>query len=278
MRAGVLILRQTIARWNDHDAPRLAAAIAFYTLLSLAPLLIFMVAILSFVFGRPDVEERIAYDASLLVGRSGAHTIQALMAGARQPAQGTVANLLAGLTLLFGASAVFSELQDALNTIWGAPVANGGFREMFVQRMFAFALVLAVGVLLLISILATTALSVIGRIFSEGVPIPLGILVFGNFLVSLIGVTVLFALVFRFVPRKALSWKIVWTGAAVTSLLFALGKAVLGLYFGWTSVGSAYGAAGSLVAIIVWIYYSTLIFLFGAELTCVCGGIFGGKT
>ncbi len=267
MNLGFQILRQTITRWSDHDAPRLAAAIAFYTLLSLAPFLIFMVGILSFVFGRQAVEDRITYDASLLVGRLGADTIQGLMASARKPVQGTIANLIAGSILLVGASSVFGELRDALDTIWDAKLTTGGIRGMIAQKVFAFALVMAGGALLVLSMLATTAVSLLGHLFADRIPFALGALELGNFFVSQGAFTVLLALVFRFIPAKMLRWKIVWTGAAVTALLLVIGKTVLGLYFGWAGVGSAYGAAGSLVAIIVWIYYSTLIFLFGAELT-----------
>jgi membrane protein len=246
MNVAFQILRQTVTRWNDHDAPRLAAAIAFYTLLSLAPFLIFMVAILSFIFGRQAVEDRIAYDASLLIGRSGADTIQVLMASGRKPVQGTIANLIAGLTLLFGASSVFGELRDALNTIWDANPTRCGIGGMIEQKAFAVGLVMAGGVLLVISMLATTAVSLLGHLFADRVPFPLGALELGNFLVSLGSFTVLLALIFGFMPAKMLRWKIAWTGAAVTALLLVSGKTVLGLYFGWASVGSAYGAAGSL--------------------------------
>jgi len=268
------ILKETVSRWNYHEAPRLGAAIAFYALLALAPLVVFLVVIVSGIFGTPAAERRVVQDAYILMGNLGANTVQDLLASTRKPAQGAIASALATLTLLVGASAVFSELRDCLNSIWGVRPRTGGLRAVCVHKMFSFMLVLAAGLLLLISMLATTVVSLFGHFLGDLITVPTFLLESVNFVLSLGMFTAVFALIFRFVPDLVLPWRLVWRGAAVSALLFALGKTVLGLYLSWASVGSAYGAAGSLVAIAVWVYYSAQIFLLGAEFTYVCGEVY----
>ncbi|HLJ15488.1 MAG TPA: YihY/virulence factor BrkB family protein [Bryobacteraceae bacterium] len=258
---------EAFEKWSDHDAPRLGAALAFYTLFSLAPLLVFLVGLLSIVFGKPAVQQRIVDESVLLVGRQGAETIRGLMAP--KPGAARTASLLASLVLLFGASGVFRELQSDLNEIWDVKPPPFSFRRLFSQQLFAFALVLGIGLLLLASMLATIAVSLIGRFLPFRIPIPVTLLQTANALVSFGLVVLLFGLIFRLVPDRKLPWRVVWIGAAVSAVLFGIGKALLGFYFGWASVGSAYGAAGSLVAVVVWIYYSAQIFLLGAEFTWI---------
>ncbi|MEO7144205.1 MAG: YihY/virulence factor BrkB family protein [Bryobacteraceae bacterium] len=261
------ILRDSVARWSDHEAPHLGAALAFYTLLSLAPLLIFLVGLLSVGFGRDVVENRLVADSSLLVGSTGADAIRILLAG--KTSGGPTAGILASLTLLFGASGVFGELRTALNKMWDVAPSRTGIRSLFTQQLFAFGLVVTAGFLLVLSMFATIGMAIVGKFFAAGIATPIWLLRVVNIFVSLAVVVFLFGLVFRFVPDRVLPWRDIIIGAGATGLMFEIGKIVLGLYFVWAGVGSAYGAAGSLVAIIIWVYYSAQIFLFGAEFTRV---------
>jgi membrane protein len=268
------ILRKAVSRWSDHDAPRLGAAIAYYAILSLAPLAIFLLAMVTIIFGSKGAEREIVQDAGVLVGRIGMNVVRDLLASARRPAQGLIATGLATLTLIVGASAVFSELRDALNTMWGVRSGTVSFRSMFVYKLFSIVLVLAAGVVLLVSMLATAGVSLLAHLLVGVIPVPSVFLESVNFVLSFSVLTAMFGLIFRFVPDLVLPWKVVGAGAAVSALLFVIGKTVIGLYLSWASVGSAYGAAGSLVAIAVWVYYSAQIFLFGAEFTYVWAEVY----
>jgi membrane protein len=268
------ILGKAVSRWSDHDAPRLGAAIAYYAILSLAPLAIFLLAVVSIIFGSKGAIRELVQDAGVLMGNVGANVVRDLLVSARKPAQGLIATGLATLTLMVGASAVFGELRDALNTMWGMKSGTVSFRSMFVYKLFSFALVLAAGLVLLVSMLATAAVSLLAHLLTGVIPVPSVFLESMNFVLSLSVLTAVFALIFRFVPDLVLPWKVVGAGAAVSALLFVIGKTVVGLYLSWASVGSAYGAAGSLVAIAVWIFYSAQIFLFGAEFTYVWAEVY----
>jgi len=270
------IIRLAISRWIDHDGPRLGAALAFYTLLSLAPFLFFTVALLSNFVGKQAVQGEIVFDSAMLMGPGAAATIADLLKVSRPPEHGILASLFGGVLLLFGASAVFSELTDALNSIAGAHKRPTGFVHLLREKLFSFVLVLATGVLITITLLASTIAGRIGHLFHAS-PLPTSLFAALNFLVSMITVTLLFGLIFRFVPDVAFSRKTAWTGALITALLFITGKALLGAYLSWSGVGTAYGAAGSLVAVLVWVYYSAQIFYLGAEITYVCGQHFSNN-
>jgi len=266
----VPLLRETVRRWRAHSAPRLGAALAFYTLLSMAPLLLLVVAIVAFAFGETAAQQRIVEQVRDLAGPQGARTVQEMFRNARQPSSGAIASITGILTLLFGASGVFGELRDALNAICAEKItAKGGWKEMAIHRVFSFGIVLGIGFLLLVSLVVSTAIATAAKFFSEMMPVPPAALELVNFLVSFGTITCLFALIFKYVPDAKVDWRDTWIGATATSFLFTIGKVVLGLYLGVASVGSAYGAAGSLVAVIVWVYYSAQIFLFGAEFTFV---------
>ena len=278
LRRIAALLGETFSRWNTHNAASLGAAIAFYTLLSAAPLLIFLVAIVSIVFGRQPVEYRIVDAAHQIIGANGAATIQGLMQSAHKPAEGFIASALAAITLLFGASGVFTELRDALNRMWDVSTCDtSGIIGLIKQRVFSFIMVLTVGLLLALSILAAEVLALIQHFVSKQLPaIPVELKSF-NFLLTFCIITFLFAMIFRFVPDILLPWSVIWIGAAFTALLFSAGKALLGLYLSKASFASVYGAAGSLVVFIIWVYYSAQIFLFGAEFTRVIGESFFPK-
>lgn len=263
-------LKQTYSRWSSHNAPRLGASVAFYSILSIAPLLVLITAIIGLVFRHASAHGALVNEARQVIGNRGADTVNSLLNNAQKPASGTLASIIAFVLLLFGASGVFTELQDALNIMWDAPRQEAsGFIGMIKQRLFSFGMVLSVGFLLLLSLLLSSGLAYIGHSFSQLLPLPPALLEFINFVVSFTVVTVLFALMFKYVPAVHVAWREAIVGAVGTALLFTIGKFLLSIYLGKASVGSTYGAAGSLVAIVVWIYYSAQIFFFGAEFTRV---------
>jgi membrane protein len=270
IKAAIPLLKETYKRWSGHQAPRLGASLAFYTLLSLAPLLILTAAVIALVFTKETAHKDLVDQARQMMGTRGADIVNSLLATAQQPSSGIFASIVAFLILLFGASGVFIELRGALNTIWEVKAqANAGWKGMLKERLFSFGMVLSIGFLLLVSLLLSAALAFIGKFFGQLVPIPPAVLEAANFVLSFAVITVLFALMFKFVPAVRIPWRDVRIGAIGTALLFTIGKFLLGLYLGKASVGSAYGAAGSLVAVIVWVYYSAQIFFFGAEFTRV---------
>ncbi len=270
----------TYRGWISDRAPRLGAALAFYTLLSLAPITVVVLAIASRVFGEKAAEGRLIWEIQGLVGQQGGAAIQALIGGARMHGSGVMATLLGLGTLFFGATAVVTELRDALNTIWKAPVtpAETHWHSIYAflrDRVFSFAMVIGIGFLLVVSLVVNAVLSAAGRFFSDQLPTPEWILQILNSLLSFVVIAILFAVLFKVMPAVTIEWKDVVVGAALTSLLFSLGKLLIGLYLGKTTLASGYGAAGSLVIVIVWVYYSAQIFFLGAEFTYVYAQQYG---
>jgi membrane protein len=278
-KQAISLVKETYAKWSEHHAPRLGASVAFYSILSFAPLLVLITAVIAMVFGHESAQGALVNEARQLIGNRGAETAQTLLKNAQKPASGVFASVVAFVTLLFGASGVFTELQDALNVIWDVKgQSSSGLVGMVKQRLFSFGMVLSVGFLLLVSLILSAGLAYVGRSFGQLVPMPPFILQSINFVVSFAVIAVLFALMFKYVPAAKISWRDVLVGAVGTALLFTIGKQLLGLYLGKASVGSTYGAAGSLVAVIVWIYYSAQIFFFGAEFTRLYGEVHGAKS
>ncbi|MDQ6707384.1 MAG: YihY/virulence factor BrkB family protein [Acidobacteriota bacterium] len=270
MRAAWDLLRRTALQWNTHNAPRLGAALAYYTVLSIAPLLVVVVAIASLVFGQEAAKGQLVWEIQDTVGAEAAKSIQSILQSAHQPSTGVLATVLGVGTLLIGASAVFAELRDSLNLIWDVPAPPAsGLWTIIKYRFFSFAMVLGIGFLLLVSLVLSAIIAGIGKYLSEFHAIPAPVLHAGNILLSFFVITLLFALIYKLIPDVPIQWRDVWIGAAATSILFTLGKTVIGLYLGRASIGSAYGAAGSLVILLVWVYYSAQIFFFGAEFTHV---------
>jgi membrane protein len=255
--------------WNRDNVPQLAAALAYYTAFSLAPLLMIAIGTAGLVFGQEAAEGRIVGQLAGLVGPQGGEAIQAMVASARKPASGVLATTVGLLTLLLGASGVFGQLRESLNTIWDVPTRKGNFlRRLLSERFASFAMVLVIGFLLLVSLVLSTVLSALAEIAGPGtdlVPVFQAV----NLFVSIGFVTVLFALIYRFVPDARIPWRGVLGGALVAALLFNLGKFAIGAYLGRSAVGSAFGAAGSFVVLLVWVYYSAQILLFGAEVAQV---------
>jgi membrane protein len=276
------LLKQTAHAWNDHNVPRLGASLAFYTLLSLAPLLIVAVAVAAFAFGQKAAQGQLILEIQDLVGTEGARAIQGLIQSAYKPAAGVVATTLGVLTLVFGASAVVVDLRDSLNTIWDVPVSAafssfGSFLRLVRERFYLFGLILGVGFLLLVSLALNAAIAALGSVFGAILPISEIVLHVAVFLISFLVTTFLFAAIYKFLPDVRLRWSDVVVGASFTSLLFSIGKQLIGVYLGKASFGSTYGAAGSLVIVLVWVYYSAQLFFFGAEFTKIYTETFGSR-
>jgi membrane protein len=273
------MLRDAASRWNAHNAPRLGASLAYYTLLSLAPLSILLVAICRLLFTRSAAESNLLWQLQSIVGHSAASALQSVLDTTHHRRTGVVAGTIAVVVLFFGASGVFVELRDSLNLIWNAhSTAWRGWRTLVAQRLTSFVAVLALGFLLLVSLILSAALGVLGRFFGDLVPA--GAAMGGealNLIVSPLAAAALFALIFKFVPDVPIAWRDVVIGAVVTSVLFSVGRVALSFYLQTAGVGSAYGAAGSLIAFVVWVYYSAQIFFFGAILTRVYADKHGSR-
>lgn len=276
MKKYLSLFKQTFVEFNADKVPRLGAALAYYTIFSMAPLLLISIAIAGLVFGREAAQGEIFGQLRGVLGASSAEMVQSMVSNAAKPKSGTIAAVLGIVTLILGASGVFGQLEDALNTIWDVPPKkNAGILGMLKARFLSAAMVFGIGFLLLVSLVIDTAISAAGKY--AGHRLPGGEVIWQTLeqLVSLAVVTVLFAAIFRFLPDLRIAWRDVWLGAAFTSVLFVIGKFVLGIYFGKSAVGSSYGAAGALVLVLLWIYYSAQILLFGAELTQVYGRAHG---
>ena len=275
----IAMLRQSFDDWNEDNAPRLGAALAFYTILSISPMVILVVAIVSLVFDRSRAQDHLLSQVQALVGPDGKAAVQSMLASGQKASSGVVATLIGLATLIFGASGVFGELRSALNTIWEVkPKTGSGFVLLVKERIFSFGMVISVGFVLLVSLLASAGLAAMTKFFNGLLPIPSLVLGLFNFLISFIGIAVLFAFILKFVPETEVEWSDVRWGATATAFLFTVGKSLLGLYLGKASPGSAYGAAGSLVVMVIWVYYSAQIFFFGAEFTHVHALSRRGKT
>jgi len=272
------LLKRTFQRWSDHEAPRLGAALAYYSMLSLAPLMVLVVAIVGLAFGENAAAAQVANQVRDIVGDQGATAIQALVWNARTSSAGGLASAIGIATLLFGASSVFAELRAILNLVWEADrPARVSVMTMLRHRFFSFGMVLAVGFLLIVSLTISAMLSAAGKYFSQWLPVPAEALDAINFIVSFAVTTGAFALIYKYVPVVRIAWNDVWIGAFATALMFTVGKTLIGLYLGRASFGSAYGAAGSLIVVIVWVYYSAQIFIFGAEFTHVFAHTHGSR-
>ncbi len=272
------LIKETFQEWSEDKAPRLAAALSYYTIFSLAPLLIIAIAVAGFFLGRSDVQQQILSEVETLLGPEGRDLVMGLIQDASRPGASLFATIVGIVTLLFGATGVYGQLQEALNTIWEVePAPDAGIGETIRKRFLSFTMVIGSGFLLLVSLLVSAALSAISTYFSNLLP-GIGFLwQFVNLIASYAIVTLLFALVFKVLPDVEIEWNDVWIGAAVTGLLFTVGKYLIGLYLGSSSPGSTYGGAGSLVVILLWVYYSAQILFFGAEFTQVYARRYGSR-
>ena len=264
--------------WREHKASKMAAALAYYTVFSLAPILVISIAVAGLVFGQEAAEGRIVGQISGLIGQESAEALQAMIAAARKPSAGILATVLGVATLVLGATGVFGELQDSLNTVWGVkPRPGRGLLGLLKSRFVSFAMVLGTGFLLLVALVVSAAIAALGSWLGGLLPVPELVLQILNTVLSLAVVTLLFAMMFRVLPDVEIGWRDVWFGALTTAALFTLGKLAIGLYLGKSSLGSSYGAAGALVVILVWVYYSAQILFFGAELTRAWAYLHGSR-
>lgn len=274
----ISLLRETFTEWNEDKASRLAAALAYYTVFSLAPMLIIAIAIAGAVFGEEAARGEIVTQIQGLVGRDGAKFIETAIEGASKPKAGTIASLISIAVLLFGASGLFAQLQDSLNTIWEVqPKPGRGVIGILRDRFLSFTMVLGVGFLLLVSLVLSAGLSGLVNFLGSLLPGIGALLQIANFVLSFAVTTLLFGLIYKVLPDVKIAWSDVWSGAIVTSLLFSIGRFALGLYLGNSSFGSTYGAAGSVVIILVWVYYAAQILFFGAEFTQVYARRYGSR-
>ncbi len=271
------ILRDAASQWVCDNAARLGASLAFYSILSIAPLLVIVIRVAGAVFGREAAQGQIVSQIEHLVGRAGADATEALIANAGNAQTGTIATVIGLVTLLFGASGVFLELSDSLNLIWEVRPKPGRFWWTIIkQRFLSFAMVLGVGFLLLVSLAVSAALNAAGATVQHYLQMSVGLAELLYTMVSLLVFAILFGLIFKILPEAYVPWRAAAIGGAVTAILFAIGKSLLGAYLGRASFISVYGAAGSFVVLIVWVYYSAQILYFGAELTHELGLHFAG--
>jgi membrane protein len=271
----VQLISETIKEWLDDGASRLAAALAYYTIFSLAPLLIFVIAIAGFVFGAGVAREEILGELSSLLGPLGAVYIGTLLDSASKPTSGLIGAGVGFIVLLFGATSAFAQLQEALNIIWNVTPKKSGISYFIRKRLLSFSLLLVIGFLLLVSLVLSAALAAAGKFISDILPAYLILANALNFMLSFSITALLFAAIYKILPDAIVRWRDVFWGAVVASGLFSVGRFLIGLYLGQSAIGSVYGAAGAIVIILMWIYISTQILFFGAEFTQVWSRRYG---
>ena len=276
LKTVISLLKQTFTEWQEDKAPTLAAALAYYTVFSLAPLLIIVIAIVGLVFGADAAQGQIVAQLQSLIGKDGAQTVQELILKASEPKSGMIATIVGIATLLWGASNVFTNLKEALNTIWNvSPPPGRGIWGFLQDRVLSFAMILGIGFLLLVSLVLSAVLAAVSYWLNGLLQLPVGIWQIVDFAISFGVVTLLFALIYKLLPDVDLAWNDVWIGAAITSMLFTIGKSLIGVYLGGSGIASTYGAAGSFVIILLWINYSAQILFLGAEFTQVWANRYG---
>jgi membrane protein len=274
------LCRQAINAWMDDYAPSMGAALAYYTLFSIAPLLLIVISIAGLVFGPDAARGHIFAELRDLMGEDGAAAAQALLQSVNKPAQGLIGTIVGVVLLGVGAISVFGELQNALDRIWRAPgrAGSGGLWALVRGRLLSFGMVLGIGFLLILSLVASAAVAALGKFAAPWFGSWAVLAELLNLVLSFALVTVTFAMIYKIIPRVRIGWRDVWVGAAVTALLFSIGKSLIGLYLGRSSFASGFGAAGSLVVLLVWMYYSAQIFLLGAEFTWVYAHVHGSRS
>jgi membrane protein len=273
-----LIIR-TVDAWLDDYAPSMGAALAYYTLFSIAPLLLIVLAVAGLFFGPDAARGEIFAQLDALIGADGARAVEGLLASASRPAEGIVASIAGLVTMALGATTAFAELQNDLDRIWRAPAARttSGVVALVRSRLLSFGMILGIAFLLIVSLAFSAALAALAKWWEPLIggwgPVAYAF----DILVNLLVLTALFAMIYKIMPRVKIRWHDVWIGAAVTAVLFTIGKVLIGLYIGRSGVASAYGAAASLVVVMVWVYYSAQVFLLGAEFTWVYAHAFGSR-
>ena len=271
-----IVLIDSLKSWVDHRGDSKGAALAFYTLFSMAPILVLAIAVAGYFFGAEAAQGEIVAQVQGLVGPNGAQAIQSLLAAARDPTSGLVATLVASVLLLVGATSVFAELKDSLDELWGIEKSHeSAFSVILRTRLLSFGMVLVLAFLLLVSLVVSAALTVLEHRAGGVLGSSAAVLATTASLISFGVIACMFAIIYKTLPDAPLTWRDVWIGAAFTAGLFSLGKYVIGLYLGNSGVASSFGAAGSLIALLLWVYYSAQIFFLGAEFTRHYARLFG---
>jgi membrane protein len=272
------IIKETYADWSEDKASRLAAALAYYTAFSVAPLLLLSITVAGIAFGREAAQGQVFGQLQGLLGPEAAETVQTAIANSQDTSTSTISAIIGILTLLWSASNVFAQLQDSLNTIWEvAPDPNAGIVATVKRRFFSMTMVLGIGFMLLVSLALSAGVAAVSGMFEGLLPGGGFLMQAFSFILSFAVVTGLFAAIYKILPDATIEWSDVWVGAVVTALLFAIGKLLIGLYLGYAGVGSTFGAAGSLLVFLVWVYYSAQILFFGAEFTQVYARRYGSR-
>jgi membrane protein len=263
------LVKESFSEWQRDKASRLAAALAYYTAFSIAPLLLLIISVAGIFLGDEAAQGTIFFQLQGLLGPEAAGFFQSAIAHSREPGASSISAVIGIATLIWSAGNVFGQLQDALNTIWEVQPAPSGIVGTVKRRIVPLSMVLGVGFLLLVSLALSAGISAVGSFLGDILPGSNAFWQVVNAVMSLAIITFLFAAIFKILPDAEVRWSDVWIGAIVTSLLFVIGKTLIGLYLGHASVGSTYGAAGSLLVFLVWVYYSAQILFFGAEFTQV---------
>ena len=271
------LLKKSYQEWNKDNPFRMSAAMSYYAVFSLPGLLMIVISIAGYFFGREAVEGEIKSQIAGMIGQDAAGNVQAMIANINKNQKSTWAAVVGAATLIFGATGVFYQLQQSLNEIWDVEVKKEeGIKKVILDRLSSFGIILVIGFLLLISLVLTAALSAFSNYISRNLPdYLLYVFYMAEFMISYGIISLLFASIYKVLPDVKVQWKTVWVGAFVTAALFVIGKFALGIYFGNSNPGSAYGAAGSLILILLWVSYSCLILFFGAEFTKVYASRYG---
>lgn len=272
------LLWRSVNGWVDDSASSMGAALAYYTVFSLAPLLLLVIAIAGMVFGTAAAQQALLGQFESLIGRNGAEAIAAILNGARDSGSGLLSIVIGAATLFIGATSVFAELQRDIDLIWRAdPRKKAGVWGFVKIRLLSFGLIVGVGFLLIVSLAASAGIAAVSTIWGGWMRDLEIVLQIVNLLISFAVITALFALIYKVLPSVRIAWSDVWLGAAITALLFNLGKFVIGLYIGKSAISSSFGAAGAFVVLIAWVYYSAQIFLLGTEFTYVYASTYGSR-
>jgi membrane protein len=271
------LLKDTFIAWRDDNASRLAAALSYYTLFSLTPLLVIAIAVAGQIYGQ-NARARIAAQAGRILGHQVADALGVIIENASAPSSGLIAGTIGVVTLLIGASGVFSQLIGAFDVIWRVrPTEERGFLGTVKDRLLAFVMVLVIGFLILLTFIVSAVIAGANKLASGFAPPSVDIAPFLNAVVSVVLITLLFAIIYRVLPRVTLPWRDLWIGSAVTAALFVLGKELIGLYLGFSNPSSGFGAAGSVIVLLIFVYYAAQVFLFGAEFTKLYAQRFGSR-
>ena len=265
-RIAAHLARETWREWNDHQAARLGAALAFYAILSIGPLLLIVVSVAGLTFDNDHARSYLLTQMQHLVGTDGARAVGDILTHASSPHKSLIATAVGVATVLVSASGFFAQLQGAMNTVWNVPREKANLAGFVSKRLMPFGMILGMCLLLLFSLVISAGIAAATAMVGD---LPTLALDIGNSVISILITAILFAMIFKVLPDVDILWRDVWVGAAFTALLFSIGKYLIGLYLGRSALSSTYGAAGSLIVLLVWIYYSSQVFLLGAEFTQV---------